>query len=196
MMYYVLRCLLPQNERGEALMEIHNCFEVDGVWGWRNGLKRKPHEGDVPTPIMIDFEPFRGYEGPPVELRDVCIPIMSKRLGEALVEVGVDNVEFFDAILVNTVTRERYHYWAFKVVGLVAAADLGQSDWESYDGKPIGDVSFEKLVIDESRIAGLLMFRLAENFSALMVHEKVREHVLSRGINTVEFVRPEDWVHL
>ncbi len=195
-MYFVLRCSLPKNEKGEALLEIHNCFEIGNVWHWRDGKKLEPDEQDVPTPIMIDFEPFRGYQGPPVELLDACIPIMSKRLADALTEAGVDNIDFFSANLKNSVTGQLYDYMAFKVVGLVLAANLDKSKWESYDGITIADTSFESLAFDESKSKGLLMFRLAENINALMIHESVRNHILAKGINSLTFVRPEDWMHL
>jgi hypothetical protein len=195
-MYFVLKCPPLVNKNGEALMEIHNCFEVGNVWDWCDGLSLESDEKNFPIPINIDFEPFRGYVGPPRELVDVCIPIMSKRLADTLLEAGVDNVEFFPATLKNTITGQTYEYRAFKIVGLVAAADLSKSEWTSYDGKSVADVGFENLVLDKSKTRGLLIFRLAENINALMVHERVRKHIIANGIDTLTFVKPEDWVHL
>ena len=195
-MYFVLRCPPLVNENGEAVMEIHNCIEVGNVWNWRNGKKLKPNEENVPVPINIGFEPFRNYTGPPRELCDVGVPIMSKRLADALAEVGVDNLQLFPVILRNTVTGQVYDYLAFKVVGLVAAADLNASESTVHDDKPVADMSFETLVIDETKTHSLLMFRLAENINALMVHDKVRKHILSKGIDTLTFTRPEDWVQV
>ncbi len=195
-MYYVLRCLPLLNEKGEALMEIHNCFDVGSIWDWQDGQALTEEERNFPVPIEIDFDPFRGYSGPPIEMRDVCIPIMSLRLAEAIAAAGIDNVDFFPARLRNTATGETFDYRAYKIIGLVAAADLGKSEWTSYDGKPVADVSFETLALDESKPRGLGMFRLAENVSAVVVHERVKQAIESRGINTIEFVKPEDWAHL
>lgn len=195
-MYYVLRCLPLLNEKGEALMEIHNCFDVGSIWDWQDGQALTEEGRNFPLPIQIEFEPFRGYSGPPIEMRDVGIPIMSVRLADAFTAAGVDNIEFFPARLRNTVTGASYEYRAYKIVGVVAAADLARSEWRSYDRKPVADVSFETLAIDEGRPAGLGVFRLAENISAVLVHEWVRRVIEARGIDTIEFVKPEDWAHL
>jgi len=194
-MYYVLRCPPFVNEKGEALLEIHNCFRAGNVRNWGDG-KAPKSDTEVPTPLDIEFEAFRGYAGSPRELVDVCIPIMSARLASALKEAGVDNVVFYPARLKNKATGQVYDYFAFKVVGLVAAADMSKSQWSSYDGTTVGDTSFTTLVLDENKAGGLLMFRLAENFSALVVHERVRDRVFASGIDTLLFVKPEDWVHL
>jgi hypothetical protein len=195
-MYHVLRCLMPQNSKGEALMKISNAIEVGSVWNWRDGMALQPDELPVPTPIVIPYRPLRGYPGPPVEFLDVSVPLMSARLAQAIVEAGVDNIELFPAVLRDAAGGVEYDYKAFKVVGLVAAADMRQSKWSSYDGNLVADVAFDKLVIDEKKARGLLMFRLAEKLSALLVHQRVRDRILANGIDTVDFVAPEDWAHL
>lgn len=195
--YYILDCPLLVNHDGELLVEIHNAENVGSVWDWRDGAALSEEErNSIPNPILIDVDYYREYQGQPVELFDVGTPLMSKRLAETLIEVGVHNLEFFPAILKNKGTGKTYEYRAFKVVGLVLAADLGKSKWESYDKKPVADTSFEDLVLDESKAtgSGLLMFRLAENINALMVHEKVRDAILAKGINTLKFMEPKDWV--
>ena len=195
-MYFIMDCDLLTNEDGAPLMEIHNAFRAGNVRSWRGGRMIDLERANLPSPIEIDFEPLRGYQGPPIELLDVGIPIMSDRLATALQQAGVDNVAFFRALLTNTATGERFTYQAFNVVGVVAAADLGQSEWSSDDGKPVADVSFESLALDESKAGGLKMFRLAENINALLVRESVKDHILKSGINTLKFVPPDEWMHL
>ena len=127
---------------------------------------------------------------------DVGIPIMSERMVQALLSAGVNNVEFHEAVLINTVTGEKYPYRAFNVVGLVAAANLDRSECDIHDGVPVADVSFYKLVLDESKCRSCLMFRLEENVSTLMVHDSVRQELLSRGIDMLKFIKPEDYVQI
>jgi len=189
-LYYILDCNEPLSEEGEALLEIHNNFRVGKIRLWRTG---RPLRGEVPGPIEIRFDRFRGYEGPPVELLDLGIPIMSRRMADALTEAGVDNLELFPAKLVHPGSGEAYEYRAYNVIGLVAAADLDKSEWSSYDGRPVMDTSFESLVLDESKVGTQLLFRLAENVNALMIHERVRDHLTEKGIDTLEFIAPEDW---
>lgn len=192
MKYYIMVDDDGTNERGEALYEIHNCFEVGDVLSWRGGRLIKE---SVSTPIKIDYDSYRGFHGPPVDLWDVCLPLMSTRMADALQEAGVDNVQFFSALLTNTQTKETYDYYVFNVVGKIAAADLEKSDFESFDGR-LTDTSFFSLSIDEQKARGVLMFRLAENINALMVHESVRDFVVSKGIPKDRFVRPENWAQL
>jgi hypothetical protein len=54
----------------------------------------------------------------------------------------------------------------------------------------MGDVDFHALVPDESRINGQLMFRLAENLSAIVVHESVRKAIEAAGIPGFVFMAP------
>ena len=126
-MYFLMDCERITTEDGEAQLEIHNHIKAGNVWGWRDGKPLEPDEENVPTPIVIDFDPFRGYQGPPEELFDVGVPLMSARLAEAITEAGVANVLFFKTTLRNTVSGETYEYQTFKLVGLVAAADLKKS---------------------------------------------------------------------
>jgi hypothetical protein len=195
-LYYVLRRLPLMNEKGEALIEVHNTFRLGRIRLWKNGQAIAPELQDFPKPIQIEFDAFRGYEGPPVELLDSGIPLMSVRLADAVIEAGVDNVQFFPAILRCKQTGRDYEFRAYNVVGLVAAADLGKSEHRVNDEKPIGDVAFDTLELDDKKLRGQLFFRLAENFNAILVHEKVRRTIIGKGIDTIEFVKPEDWMHL
>jgi hypothetical protein len=193
-MHYLLDCDVPLTGDGEApLMIIHNTFRVGKNRLWKTGAALKH---DVPTPIEIAFEPLREYQGSPVELLDIGIPIMSERLAKALMSSGVDNVSFYDAILTNTLSGEKYSYKAFNVLGLVAAADLQRSEWKSFDSIPLADVSFHSLLLDESKCRNLLMFRLAENANALVIHEIIKKNILAYGIDTLKFTLPEDWVQI
>lgn len=194
-MYFILDCALPLNENGEALMEIHNCFKVGNARNWKNGKPFKPNVS-FPIPIEIDYEPYREYNGPPVEMLDICIPIMSKRLKEAVELSGVDNIDFFPAILTNTDTGAKYDYFAFKVIGLIAAADMGSSEFSSFDEDGLIDTSVESLVIDDKKAHALKVFRLAENINALMVNEEVKKFLENSGINTLNFLKPEEFVQL
>lgn len=194
-MYYVLDCEFPLNENGEALVEVHNSFKVGKVRNWRNGQRLKPGIV-VPTPIEIEFERHRGYAGQPPELIDSGVPVMTTRLADALQESGVDNIDFFPAILSEKSTGEKFDYKAYKVVGLVSAADMGKSDWSSYDNRPVIDVSFDGIEIDLKKTGGLLLFRLAENINALLVHQHIKDLVEKKGIDTLQFLDPTEWVQI
>jgi hypothetical protein len=196
-MYYVVKCPPLTNDKGELLIEIHNYDDVGDVWEWGSGDVFDQDEiQSIPIPIEIDVEVFRDYSGQPPEMRDNGVCVMTRRLSEALTQAGVDNIDYYPAVLTNTTSGEKYNYVAYNIIGKVAAADLENSDFSSYDNKLVADVGFKELVLDESKIHGLLLFRLAEKLSTILIHDNVRKAILEQGIDTLTFIKPEDYVHL
>jgi hypothetical protein len=96
--------------------------------------------------------------------------LMSKNLVETLEAAGVDNLQKFDAPMTDVRDGEINHgFCVVNVVGLVEAADM-----DSSDSLPLGsNVVFTKLAVDPEKAQGLIMFRLAESRSDLIVHERV-----------------------
>ena len=114
--------------------------------------------------------------------------IMSGRLLRALEESGVDNLQAFRAVLLGPESgRALDDYYIVIVVGAVSCADLGRSEYDPPPGPPTISVAFERLVIDEARTGGALLFRLAESVSTILVHEKVKLHLESRGFDMLTF---------
>lgn len=189
---------MPTNKNGEALMEIENCFRVGNIRNWTNGKILKPgQKSSIPNPISIDYIPLREYRGLPREFKDTCIPIMSKRLCEALTTAGVDNIEYYPVLLNNVETGEVYDYFAYKIIGLVSAASIEESEFETYeDDQPLIDTSIIKLVIDKKKAHDFLLFRLAEKTSTIIVHENIKNEIENNGIDTIKFIKPEEYVHL
>jgi hypothetical protein len=192
-MYWIMDCAEILSPNGEALTEVHNTFQIPGVRAWKLGRR---FTVDIPQPIHVDVQFFHGYVGPPAELRDLGIPLMSDRVARALIAAGVTTFDFYQAILQNRTTGQTYPYFAYNVTMLLAAADMSQSEWECYDNNLMFDVSFYRLVLDESRCHDELAFRLGQNVNAIVVHDRVREALLARGIDTLSFIDPADWVQL
>ncbi|MBK6694609.1 MAG: hypothetical protein IPG50_20725 [Myxococcales bacterium] len=108
--------------------------------------------------------------------------------------VGVDNIQYLDAVLKNPDTGAEYRdYKAYNIVGLVACADLVASRYLGGGSGSPGDLGFESLVIDESKTGGALLFRLAENASAIVVHEKVKDALEASGIPGFVFYGAGEW---
>jgi hypothetical protein len=104
---------------------------------------------------------------------------MSRRLVDVLQGCGVDNLQIFPAVISREETGETIsHYCVVNVLGLVAAADMGKSK-----ARPLANVKFfEKLAVDPTRARGLLMFRLAESLTDIIVADNV-----ARAIKAGEF---------
>ncbi|XXY17976.1 hypothetical protein WME88_58080 [Sorangium sp. So ce216] len=190
MTYYVLSYEVPQDEN-EGYLDLQDGLDFDGVDSWSLGQR---FLAALPDPIEVDLVPVSGYRGEPSEMYDGNMCLMSERLLSALLTCGVDNIDHYRAVLRNTETGQTYGYRAVNIVGLVAAADLAGSVWESHDGDARIDTSFDALVVNEGKALGALMFRLAENTSTILIHAKVRDHLLSVGFPTLRFLEPSGWV--
>ena len=194
-MYYIMECPILTTAAGEAVMEIHNTFRLAGIRLWQNNRPIPPEKKqNIPDPIEIDFDVFRGYEGPPSEFEDLGIPVMSDRLYQVLVSCGVDNLEVFPAVLKNTSTQQKYKYYAYKIYDVVPLMNITESEYETY--RNTGPATIHKFVADESRTRGLLMFRMAESITDIVVHESVKKAIEAAGIDTVEFIKPEDFTSI
>lgn len=100
--------------------------------------------------------------------------LMHRTLVDALQGAGVDNLQLFPTVLTDEATgAAREDYCLVNVLGLVAAADMKQSQGISLGGGQV----FTTLAVDPGRTHGLLLFRLAESLVDIIVHEKVAEAV-------------------
>ncbi|MDG9672263.1 hypothetical protein ONV78_31315 [Hahella sp. CR1] len=120
-------------------------------------------------------------------------PIFSDELIAALEECGVDNLDTYNLDLFDPDNGQTYtNYKVVNIIGLIAAADMQKSDATIHDSgsPPLYDVDFDSLVIDPAKAGGHYFFRLAESTNALIVHEKVKQHLLAKGFTDLAFYEP------
>ena len=145
---------------------------VDLTGGERIDLK-------LDVPLRFRMDPEWGKDM--TLMMGVQILLMRKDLIKALQEVGVDNLQLYDAVIENPYTgKDVMDYQAVNIIGLVAAADLDQSNYKAFSDPPTVDTLFRNIVIDESKTGGALMFRMAESVSTIIVHQRVKEHLEKR----------------
>lgn len=150
-------------------LDIDDSF-CDGKW-LAGPLPEMRFRGNFPT----------GYKLP--HLTGNIVPLVSEQLLQAFRDVGVDNFQSFPAIIVNPETGEEWRsHSAFNVLGILRAADMGASEFdELMGGDPSGSipplVAFNRLVIDGTKTHGLMLFRLEESPSTMIVHETVVNHL-------------------
>ena len=194
-MYYVMDCEPIIREDGGAVLSLNNNFKLAGIRLWKTGsLIKKERKNNVPNPVELDFDAYSGYDGLPTEIEDLGVPVMSKRLCDVLLNAGVDNLELFPTKLKNKQTGQVFDYYVYNVLGLVAAMDLQKSSYETYKGEePFADATIHELAIDESKVNDLLLFRLSENVSTIIVHASLKKAIEEAGITTVNFIKPENY---
>lgn len=145
----------------------------------------------TPVPVLI----CEGYEEEsPLPYVNVP-PVMSDPLHQALLAAGVSNLDVYEAELVSEDGRVRLPgYKAFNVIGLVAAADMALSRFAPDNPSRRLDASFDSLTLDAARVRGLLLFRLAEYSSAVVVHRSVRQAIEAAGITGIVFRKPAEFL--
>jgi len=179
--------------RAPARRPNRGSYDRQKLW-WNRGRR---FEDEVRVPVEVSLQPFdaNSPEQSPAlpAFIDGVVPLMRLDLVDALRAAGVSNLDLYDAVLVDPDTGARHdNYRAFNLIGAVAAADLGASEYQAPDGIALIDVAFDRLVLDAGKCAGLLMFRLAENNSAIVVHESVKKALLAAGFDELEFFKPEN----
>lgn len=197
--YFILSWLEPLHAERHTL-EVGE--EASGK-RWRSGLNFSEDNEDEdfrsPTKI-IEIETAKTFGHQPhiyPEYTSQPIPLMTRRLVDALRDAGVSNLQVFETQLVNplgTPPPPLNYYWAVNIIGRIAAADIKKSALNPKSKEIMTSVDFYSLSINEKKTQGTLMFRLAENISAVLVHKSVKEHVISCGIDTLSWFTPEEWV--
>jgi hypothetical protein len=101
----------------------------------------------------------------------------------------VDNLVTYNAAITDPDDgRIHTNYKVVNIIGIVAAADMQNSlATPNPNGPPIIDVDFDRLVIDDAKAGGYLMFRLAESTNGIIVHEHVRNVLLDAGFQDLAF---------
>jgi hypothetical protein len=196
--YYVLNCVAP-------IGVDHFLLQVGAPANdkrWKAGLlfsdqNRSDELQPPPQPIVLRTQPEEGpIPNTYAELYWNPIPLMSRRLVTVLQSAGVDNLQTYETRL-ESIEGDKppppNHYLAVNIVGRVAAADLTKSEMNPESPDRIISTDFNSLSIDEAKARNLLMFRLAENISAVLVHERVREQVERRGIDLLTWYDPAGW---
>jgi hypothetical protein len=183
MNYYVMVC-----EGKYPSMPISRVPEVTGHW--RVGI---PIVTDITVPLVYTLD--TDYGGTPKAMYyEKSIPVMRDDVVSILASAGVENIQYFSAVLRNPKTGQEYgDYKSYNVIGLVSAADMQASEQMGTSLSTIGDVDFHALVIDEEKACGLLLFRLAEATNALVVHQKIKDAIDSSGIPGFVFYGPGEW---
>ncbi len=190
--YFVFTTSYDDDDLGRISTEPQLPSEIDNWWVG----KRLEIQPSTPLVYQID-EDDEGTLVPFFEELDA--PLMSEPLIEVLRSAGVDNLDTYDAVIRETRTgREHRGYKAVNIVGLVKAADESSNTEDLGLGDDDGLIAtwFEDLVVSEARARGLLLFRLAESVSTILIHKRVKEQIESASIPGVEhlvFIHPARW---
>ncbi|MDH5182036.1 MAG: hypothetical protein OEZ39_12360 [Gammaproteobacteria bacterium] len=183
--YYIMTSEDPDRMLLYSMPDLPEDMEDDWMFG-------TPFTVEPDEPIEVEIQ--EGFEKKkPLPWFDGQ-SVASKEFVNALVEVGVDNIMVYDAVLVSENGKTRIEgYKAINVIGLVKAA--GPGTVYLGDSRLI-DAGIDGLELEPRSIKGLLMFRLAEDTSAVVVHEKVKKHLEAKGFESLVFTEPGEYFSL
>jgi len=162
-----------------------------GETSWISGQKFAEDEiPDLPIVVELEGDP----EDAIVSMYTVGLLLLNDKVIDVLKLAGVDNIDCYPAVINNPNTGKPItDYKAVNIIGAVAAANLDDSN-ATVHGKPVIDVDFDGLKIDENKAKNLKLFRLAECVTGIVIHESVKDLLLENGINDLDFVDPKDWI--
>jgi len=183
----MLECFSPE---GESTVDILEYPLIDGVDSWLLGAR---FEATLPEPIALEWDP--STSGTKKCMYDATIPLMTKELLLALRASGVDNLDTYSVCIHDTKSGAVDDgYVAVNVLGVVAAANLSESVFRDPSGFSRADLDFDKLVLSPARARGLLLFRLAECVTGLVIHASIRAALEAKGEFGLSFVPPDVWI--
>ena len=163
--------------------------ECEDLW-WDDGVS---FSNPPKAPIEAKLEPFNCVH--PEMSEEIpeaffeSIPLFRDDLIKALNDSGVDNLDCYEAKITDPDSGRIYtNFKGVNIIGIHRVADLKKSIKTIHDGVADIDVSFDKLVLDLEKLRNLniLMFRLEENNGAILVHESVKDFLVSKGFK-IEF---------
>lgn len=186
--YFVLGC--PRTEEDAGISSEPKLPREYRNWKRANVIP----EGAFDTPL--EYTVNRDDEGQLLTFyKALRAPLMTQKMVDVLVQAGVDNLQIFDAqIKIESTGQIIDDYKAVNIVGLISAADLGDSEFVTSPlaNRPKFSTSFDKLVVDEDKVNGALFFRMAESVSTILVHRSVKE-ALEPLFPRLRFKEPEDF---
>ncbi len=144
-----------------------------------NWIRAIPWSVAVPTPLPLVVEengrllPF--YENP--------IPVMKESLLNVVRYSGVNNIDDYEVEIFNPFDERVYDdYRAINVIGAIEAIDEELSDGENLygSGSCFSGKFYDEIILDESKIGDLLLFRLAEKLSLIVVSDLIRNKIIEK----------------
>lgn len=160
----------------------------------RSWMTGKAFDKQPPLPIIVKL---RGTDEDDWTLGDLWltpITVMSKRLYETLVQAGVATMDTYPVELHDPVNGTLHeNFIAFNITCKLSAADASNTTFAPENTDTLISADIDSLAIDANKASDALLFRLAESVNTIIVHESIKQAIEAAGIDTLTFIKPEDW---
>ena len=135
-----------------------------------------------------------------VDLHEMPAPVISKRIYDVLEPIDIYGIQLIPAKVRNPNSGpldEPYDYWFLHVWNRIHCLDTDNSELEySRSGNTIFGI--EKLVLDDKKLKFFELhkrkvFELAENTSTLLVHQSIKDIIVSVKPIGCRFYKATEW---
>lgn len=156
---------------------------------WLEGKPMSDPAGGKRLELDLSLE-SGDYRG---DIIDGIVTLYSDELKDALIELGVDNIQYYPVALRDQKSNEREGgYWLANVIGLPDCIDMEKSrmkHWPSGRG-----FDFLSMAIDEEKTNGLKVFRLKEDPTKVIISEEIKQYFDETDmLHGVELIQTEDY---
>ena len=158
---------------------VENIFKEYSIYESPSLPYDKGLDGDLITEEFkqpLIFKTNNTMENPPDDYPGSLIHVLSDRFVKALEKAGIDNMQCFDAILINPDTGDKWEtgYKAVNFIGTIDCVDVEKSD---YDEIGLGVLAFRDIAIDEKKANGALCFHIPQSPDKIILHESVLDYL-------------------
>jgi len=185
-MYWLVNISSPYDEELALMGKQPVLDSVLIDFTWVGGVKI---DVDLPTPLQFFLDPDSGDFLP--TFFEPSIPLMSEKMLSVLTNAGVDNIQTYDTDVYDKNSKKiEETYFAINVVGRIECVDLEKSVYKAK--KSSKRLRFKKIIIDENKTHGALLFRLHEKPSEVVIHDSVKEHLEKANLPGLEFKKASE----
>lgn len=165
----------------------HRARSFDEGIPFSNAPGTKPWQVPPAEPVVLTISADPEREGAPLPtMLEEPVPMMNRKLLEVLRGAGVDNIDSYRAELRKADgALASDDYVVFNLIGVVSAVDLGKSKFDADQPDRKVSMIIDSAVIDEKVTRGLLMFRLAENITTILIDERVKQAIERSGLKLI-----------
>jgi hypothetical protein len=130
------------------------------------------------VPRSLDLAVFGHGKPMDFSVTHMGIPVVSERAANLLREVAPDDVQLISA-RIEGVTDP---YWVVNIISFLDCIDHERSGVVPVEGPGGGFITAPDYVVDPKRVGDSQLFRLKEDYVKIIMAEKLKSEILSRGL--------------
>jgi len=182
MQYYIFDEVSPN--RDAPFLDLPD--EIDLI---ESIMGKKPIFDELPIRIPADID-----EDEKIVYTDIInpgVPLFSEKMKSALDELGVNNIDYYPVVIIDSETKEVLsEYWLAIVKDIIACIDLDNSQF----GKTASGTSvITQFSIDHTKVADSKLFRFHNIPGLIIINEEVKDALSEIEFKGVSFKHTKEY---